>query len=159
MGWGIVYFETTAGKVPAVEFLGACPVKVAARFHAVLEAVRDAPPPRFSGGGYWEAMHGAMGGYYEIRLTGPGRRQYRLFCLLDNGDASELTRRGFDRPQIAALTGMVKRSGTTFSDRDYAKVRRYGDEYITEFLAVSLSNKPGALTLLGRDVRQGEDLG
>ena len=21
----------------------------------------------------WEAMHGAMGGYYEIRVTGPGR--------------------------------------------------------------------------------------
>lgn len=26
---------------------------------AVLKAVADAPPPQFSGGGKWEAMHGA----------------------------------------------------------------------------------------------------
>jgi len=30
-----------------------------------------APPPRFSGGGKWEAMHGDMAGYYEVRATGP----------------------------------------------------------------------------------------
>jgi hypothetical protein len=42
----------------------------------------------------WEAMHGDMGGYYEIRLTGPGRRQYRLFCILDNGSPWELRTRG-----------------------------------------------------------------
>jgi hypothetical protein len=29
---------------------------------AVLEAVRAAPPPQFSGGGKWKAMHGSMGG-------------------------------------------------------------------------------------------------
>lgn len=74
MRWGIVFCETKAGKVPAEEFLDSCPVKIEARFYAVLEAVRDAPPPQFSGGGYWEAMHGEMGGYHEIRLTGPGRR-------------------------------------------------------------------------------------
>lgn len=88
-------------------FLDACPAKVEARFAVVLEAVRDAPPPQFSGGGYWEAMHGDMGGYYEIRLTGPGRRQYRLFCIL-------------------------KDSGKKFSDRDYAKVRVLGGEYLAE---------------------------
>lgn len=44
-------------------------------FNAVLEAVRAAPPPAFSGGGKREAMHGTMAGYYEIRVTGPGRRQ------------------------------------------------------------------------------------
>lgn len=99
MGWGIVYCETKGGKVPAEEFLQRCPAKVEARFYAVLEAVRDAPPPRFSGGGYWEAMHGDMGGYFEIRLTGPGRRQYRLFCILDNGSREDLRERGFDRPR------------------------------------------------------------
>jgi hypothetical protein len=26
-----------------------------------------------------------MGGWYEIWLTGPGREQFRLFCLLENG--------------------------------------------------------------------------
>jgi len=73
-----------------------------------------------------------MGGYYEIRLTGPGRRQYRLFCILDNGNSGELLERGFDAPQIAAIAGMVKDSGEKFSDRDYAKVRKLGGEYLAE---------------------------
>jgi hypothetical protein len=133
MEWGIVYVETSDGKVPAAEFLDACPPKLEARFSAVLEAVRRAPPPRFGGGGYWEAMHGGMGGYYEIRLTGSGRRQYRLFCILDNADANGLRKRGFDRPQIVAITGLVKDSGTKFSTRDYAGVKRLGSEYNAEF--------------------------
>jgi hypothetical protein len=130
MAWGIVYTVTAEGRVPVEEFLDSCPVKVEARFHAVLEAVREAPPPKFSGGGYWEAMHGDMGGYYEIRLTGPGRRQYRLFCILDNASSLELRKRGFDRPQIVAIAGMIKDSGKKFSDRDYAKVRKLGNEYL-----------------------------
>ena len=132
MEWGIVYYATKAGRVPAEEFLNNCPAKIDARFTAVLEAVRTAPPPRFSGGGYWEAMHGDMGGHYEIRLTGPGRKQYRLFCILDNGNPVELRERGFDRPQIAVLTGMVKDSGTRFSARDYAKIRNLGNEYLRQ---------------------------
>lgn len=133
MRWGIVYYATVQGEVPAEDFLDSCPVNVEARFYAVLEAVRDAPPPQFSGGGYWEAMHGEMGGYYEIRLTGRGRRQYRLFCILDNGSPQELRECGFDRPQIAVLTGMVKDSGKKFSSRDYAKVRRLGIDYLGTF--------------------------
>jgi hypothetical protein len=132
MAWGIVYYATGNGRVPTEEFLDRCPAKVDARFNAVLEAVRDGPPPQFSGGGYWEAMHGEMGGFYEIRLTGPGRRQYRLFCVLDNGSPEELRERGFEAPQIAAITGMVKDAGTKFSDRDYAKVRRLGREYLSQ---------------------------
>lgn len=132
MKWGIVYYATRSGKVPAEAFLGSCPPKIDARFAAVLDAVRQAPPPQFSGGGYWEAMHGEMGVYYEIRLTGPGRRQYRLFCILDNGSRRELGERGFARPQIAVITGMVKDSATRFSNRDYAKVRRLGSEYLKQ---------------------------
>jgi hypothetical protein len=132
MEWGVVYCVTEDGRVPAEEFLAGCPSKIDARFSAVLEAVRAAPPPKFSGGGYWEAMHGAMGGYYEIRLTGPGRHQYRLFCTLDNGSAEELRERGFVQPQIAVLTGMVKAAGTTFSNHDYAKVRKVGEEYLRQ---------------------------
>lgn len=131
MAWGVVFCETKDQTVPAQEFLDRCPVKVETKFHAVLEAVRDAPPPQFSGGGYWEAMHGEMGGYNEIRLTGPGRRQYRLFCILDNGSRSQLRKRGFERPQIAAITGMIKNSGERFSRRDYARVRKLGIEYLT----------------------------
>lgn len=133
MAWGIVYFKTKDGKVPAEAFLNACPVKIEARFHAVLEAVRDAPPPQFSGGGYWEAMHGGMGGFHEIRLTGPGRRQYRLFCVLDKADPNELRKRGLAGPHIAVITGMVKDSGKKFSDRDYEKVRVLGDQYTKGF--------------------------
>ena len=62
-------------------------------FVAVLDAVAAAPPPQFSGGGKWEAMHGDMTGYYEIRLTGPSREQFRLFCLLENGTDDELVPR------------------------------------------------------------------
>jgi hypothetical protein len=39
-------------------------------------------------------MHDSMGGRYEIRLTEPGREQFRLFCLLENGTGKELARRG-----------------------------------------------------------------
>ena len=85
MPWGIVYYQARDGSVPAEAFLDACPLKVEATILAVLEAVRQAPPPQFSGGGKWEAMHGTMGGYYEIRVTGPARAQYRLFCRLENG--------------------------------------------------------------------------
>ena len=97
----------------------------------MLEAIRAAPPPQFSGGGKWEAMHGAMGGYYEIRVTGPGRTHYRLFCRLDNGTAQELAARGFDRPQIVAINGMSKKHLTEFSDKEYRKdVRDLGDDYV-----------------------------
>jgi hypothetical protein len=41
-------------------------------------------------------MHGEMTGIYEIRLTGPGRDQFRLFCLLENGSDDELFGRGSD---------------------------------------------------------------
>jgi hypothetical protein len=130
MTWGIVYYETASAAVPAEDFLDACPTKVEATILAVLEAVRAAPPPAFSGGGKWEAMSGSMGGYYEIRTTGPGRRHYRLFCILDNGSAAELAERGFERPQIAVISGMVKANATLFTDAEYKKhVRRHGDEY------------------------------
>jgi hypothetical protein len=130
MGWGVVYYATKTGTVPADEFLDDCPPKVEATILATLEAVRSAPPPAFSGGGKWEAMHGAMAGFYEIRVTGPGRRHYRLFCVLDNGSEAELAERGFDRPHIAVITGMVKNHRQVFSDRDYAKVRALGKDYL-----------------------------
>ena len=34
------------------------------------------------------------------------------------------------RAQITVITGMVKDSGKKFSDRDYAKVRKLGSEYL-----------------------------
>jgi len=65
-----------------------------------------------------------VGGYYEVRVTGPGRRHYRLFCLLDNGTADELAQRGFSEPRIAVINGMVKHHMTEFTDAEYRKHAR-----------------------------------
>ena len=60
----------------------------------------------------------------------PGRQHYRLFCLLDNGTTEELAARGFDRPQIAVINGLVKANATLFTDSEYEKhVRRLGERY------------------------------
>ena len=133
MEWGIVYYARPGGSVPAEDFLDACPAKVEATILAVLQAVRNAPPPAFSGGGKWEAMHGKMAGYYEVRVTGPGRRHYRAYCRLDNGSADELAERGFDRPQIVVINGLVKKNATLFTDAQYKKhVRDLGDDYLSK---------------------------
>ena len=131
MEWGIAYYRAPDGSVPTEDFLDACPTKVAANLLAVLEVVRAAPPPAFSGGGKWEAMRGRMGGYYEIRGTGPGREQFRLFCRLENGTLAELAQLGFDRPHIVVINGMRKRNAQLFSDAEYRKhVRELGDAYL-----------------------------
>jgi hypothetical protein len=112
-------------SVPARDFLDACPESVRGKMLAVLRAVAGAPPPAFSGGGYWEAMHGDMSGYYEVRVDGPRRRHFRLFCVLERAGSNL----GLGGPSIVLLTGMVKEFKTTFSNADYKKVRRLGDEY------------------------------
>jgi len=133
MAWDVVFYEAADGAIPAADFLDSCPAKVRGTILAVLDAVAAAPPPSFSGGGKWEAMHGSMAGYHEIRVTGPGREQYRLFCLLENGDQAELGRRGLSAPAIAVITGMRKAHRTVFSERDYAAVRRLGDDHAAMF--------------------------
>jgi len=60
--WRIHFFQRhidddAARVVPSIDFLDGLPDKVAAEIHAVLDAVADDPPPSFSGGGKWEAMH------------------------------------------------------------------------------------------------------
>ena len=92
---------------------------------AVLKAVAEAPPPSFSGGGYWEAMHDEMKGYYEIRVNGPKREHFRLFCLLERGGVDV----GLKGPSIVIITGMSKKFRTTFRNRDYEAVRELADEY------------------------------
>lgn len=127
--WAIVYYQAPDGSIPALDFLNSCPGKIDAELTAVLDAVAAAPPPQFSGGGKWEAMHGSMTGWHEVRLTGPGREQFRLFCLLENADDQELLRRGLQRPAIAVITGLRKPWRTTFSERDYRHVSQLGDEH------------------------------
>lgn len=127
--WDVIYFKAATGAIPAVDFLKSCPAKIRAGFVAILDAVAEAPPPQFSGGGKWEAMHGMMTGWFEIRLTGPGREQFRLFCLLENGTDEELVKRGLHKPCIAVIQGLRKPWRTIFSDRDYAKIRKLGKEH------------------------------
>ena len=133
MAWDVIYYAAGDELVPAIEFLEGCPTKVAANLLAVIAAVAEAPPPQYSGGGKWEAMHGAMGGYYEVRATGPRREQFRLFCLLENADEDELARRGLDGPAVAVITGLHKPWRTTFTERDYRAVRRLGNDHRSNY--------------------------
>jgi hypothetical protein len=125
----IVYFrrhpdDDPAEGAPGREFLRTvCPAGVRAKFNAVLNAVAAAPPKRFAGGGAWEAMHGDMTGWFEVRKDGPSRHHYRLFCLLDY-DAE-----GQDKPLLVVIDGRDKPFRTELSDADYAAVRALGAEY------------------------------
>jgi len=86
--WRVVYFkrdrrDDPAETRPGRAFLAAWPTNVATRLIAFLDAVKDAPPPQFSGGGMWESMHDEMAGYYEVR-TRARKQLYRLFCVLEH---------------------------------------------------------------------------
>ncbi len=125
-----MYYDSANQALSALAFLDACPVKVEAHMLAVLDAVAEAPPPQFSGGGKWEAMHGTMGGYFEVRATGPNREQFRLFCILENADDAVLAQRGLPGPAIAVITGMRKPWRTVFAEADYRQVRDMGNAYL-----------------------------
>jgi hypothetical protein len=127
--WDVIYYRAADGLVPAGHFLDACPMKVRAHMLAILDDVAGSPPPRFAGGGRWEAMHGAMAGFFEIRVTGPGREQFRLFCALENGTPDELQRRGLARPAIAVIAGLRKPWMTSFADADYRTTRALADDH------------------------------
>jgi hypothetical protein len=111
--------ESTPGR----DFLNSCPPNVRAKFQAILIAIATAPPHRYSGGGNWEAMHGDMGGYFEVRTDGPQRRHYRLFCRLDS-EAQDRT------ALLTIITGGSKAFKTEFSNAFYKSVRKLGDEYL-----------------------------
>lgn len=125
----IVYFrrhldDDPSETVPGRVFLrDVCPPGVRAKFVAVLNAVAEAPPKRFAGGGAWEAMHGDMTGWFEVRKDGPKRHHYRLFCLLD------YEAQGVDKPLLVVIDGRDKPFHTELSSADYEAVRALGDEY------------------------------
>lgn len=70
----------------------------------------------------WEAMHGAMRGYYEVRVR-HRRLLYRLFCRLDHDPVT-------GQNLLAVIDGAVKPVGAAMPDAVYARVRRHGDEYL-----------------------------
>jgi hypothetical protein len=120
-----VFFQQMDGRAPARDFLNSTPTKVRALMRAVIVAVATAPPTRFSGGGYWEAMHGDMTGWFEIRVDGPGKRaHYRLFCSLDYEALNE------SRPLLVMIAGLSKPVGTTLNPSDYASIKAMGAEYL-----------------------------
>jgi hypothetical protein len=98
--WSVVYYRASDGTVPALEFLDGCPGKLEGEFTAVLDA-----------------------------LTGPGREQFRLFCLLENASDEELRRRGLTKPAIAVLDGRRKPWRTVLSTADYRAVKKLGEEH------------------------------
>lgn len=109
---------------PGREFLNACPTKVRATMRAVFAEVAAAPPMRFAGGGYWEAMKGDMVGWFEVRVDGPARHHHRLFCKLDYSAA------GVDKPLLVVIDGRDKPFRTELADREYRAVRKLGEEYL-----------------------------
>lgn len=125
----IVFFrhhpEDDPGEtIPGREFLrNVCPATVRAKFDAVLVAVAAAPK-KFAGGGKWESMKGSMTGWFEVRVDGPQRHHYRLYCRLDY-DAADVS-----RPLLVVITGLHKPFKTELSDADYKGVRHLGDEYL-----------------------------
>jgi hypothetical protein len=130
--WFIYYFQRhpdddASSPVPGRVFLSACPGKVQAMMKAVLVSVAAAPPPAFSGGGKWEAMHDDMSGIFEVRVDGAGRHHFRLFCVLERDGASL----GLGGPSIVVITGKDKPFLTKLSAEDYRQVRTLRDEYLT----------------------------
>jgi hypothetical protein len=128
--WSIRYYkrhktDDPKESTPAREFLASCPVAVRADIVAVIKSVAEGPPLQFSGGGMWKAMHGAMGGFFEVRIMGPGKTLYRVFCLLERA-AEGL---GLDNDSLIVIDGMSKPHGTAFSNADYESIRSLGKEY------------------------------
>ena len=122
----VVYFAgPMTGNMPTPrEFFNALPAKVQAKLTSILVAVATAPPGRFAGGGYWEAMHGQMRGFYEIRADFQ-KMHHRLICLLDY-EAIESS-----GPLLVIVAGLSKPIGTTIKPEVYADVKSAGLKYLS----------------------------
>ena len=109
--------------VPAIEFFDRLPAKLVAEFQAVLDAVAEAPPPAFSGGGKWEAMHDEMAGFYEVRIQGGGMN-HRLFCILER-DAADL-----GVSSIVVIDGLSRPKRSAADPMDYRRARAMRVEFL-----------------------------
>jgi hypothetical protein len=127
--WLIHFFQRDARddkaqRVPAIDFLDQVPTKVRAEMQAVLEAVAEAPPPAFSGGGKWEVMHDDMAGFYEVRVRGADRRNHRLFCILERGAAD------LGGSSVVVIDGLSKPVRQAADPREYRRAQRYRAEFL-----------------------------
>jgi len=117
--WNIHFFQRHADDdpdrpVPPTVFLDTLSPKLVAEIQAVLDAVADAPPPSFSGGGKWEVMHGDMSGFFEVRVGGDGKN-HRLFCVLER-DAADL-----GGSSIVVIDGLSKPKRSAAKPKDYRR--------------------------------------
>ncbi|MCE0487817.1 hypothetical protein [Ornithinimicrobium sediminis] len=64
-----------------------------------------------------------MSGWFEVRMDGPRRHHYRLFCLL------HYEAEGQDKPLLVVVDGRDKPFRTTMPEADYVAVRKLGTEY------------------------------
>jgi hypothetical protein len=126
--WDPQFFMRTDPKadpaVPALAWLEAVPDAVEAEIMATIDAVAEGPPPQFRGGLRYQAMHGDMTGWFEVR-TKHRKRLYRLFCLQDRKAP------GLPRPALVLITGGDKANESAFSRAFYTKVRALGEEYLS----------------------------
>lgn len=139
--------DDPAAAVPARDFLDRCPTSVAAKMIAVVKAVAEAPPPAFSGGGKWEAMHGEMSGFYEIRVDGPKRHHYRLFCMLERDECEGRPRRselGAHHGQGQAVSDRAVRSRLRGGSGPRSRVSRAHSKERGEIIRPE--PRPGRLT-------------
>ena len=111
--------------VPPLDFIQSCPRPVREKFRKLLVEIAKAPTWKYSGGGYWEAMHGDLSGWFEVRVDGPNREHFRLFCRLDYFAV------GVDRPLLVVIAGLRKNFGSTFKVSDYASVLTAGEQYLS----------------------------
>lgn len=120
--WDIRFYQDPEGAIPARDFLQGLSRNARIELRATLDAVAEAPPPQFSGGLRWQAMHGDMGGIYEAR-TKDGKQLHRLFCVIERREP------GLSNCSIVVLTGMTKPQNTGFSKGEYQEVRALRDAY------------------------------
>lgn len=127
--WLIHFFQRPVDvdegeAVPALDYLDGLAPQVAAEILAVLDAVATAPPPSFSGGGKWVAMHGQMAGIYETRVQGEGEN-HRLFCLLER-NADDL-----GGSSLVCIGGLSKPRRQPAKPREYRRIRQFAEEFRT----------------------------
>jgi hypothetical protein len=110
-------------SVLAIDFLSSLPQKSQAEIKAVLDAVAEAPPPAFRGGGKWEAMHGDMSGLFEVRVQGGGLN-HRLCCVLER-DADDL-----GGSSTIVIDGLSKPKRSAANQKDYRRTLLLRDEFL-----------------------------
>ena len=110
--------------MPGRVFIASCPTPVQAKLVAVLIAVAAAPPLRFSGGGFWEAMHDRMTGYHEIRVDARATTSLPVVLQVGHGSLRK-------DPLLTVLCGASKPFRTEFPEAVYDHVLDLGHEYLS----------------------------